>query len=759
MSAVNRQALITFTEQCLQSTAEEALIIAGRQGGLIRLQGRTFSEAQPWVGDTFVSGTQRVPYWYHTMACNNPNGCVVFAPPPLCELGECYIDGQYEGAGTSIQEEVEFFIEENLDTCLNDFQSLESTMDVRSGDPRVQVSFREDDVDIQLVLDITAQDVQTQEVTRLDQFSTRLDVDFEELYRLARDILSLQYTTTFAEENFLHFLSLYQGDPPGLPPFNDVSFFGGSKMWMRADAQRTIEQEVLPYLSFLQIVNAREGYAPIIDTGVDSDDELSVYARGLFSYAELLLADRDYPDLAVSFLYPYSPIYLNINDREVLKGDDLSGDNFLMKIVGVLIKKYEHKYDVAFPLLVTIEDDDALLGRGFVFTFGLEANIVNNFPYYAGRSITTIDQRTFGTLDQHEPQHLLDNQVTVIVRDAYDQTLVDKATIVYECGWRFELGQTNTQGEWTGQLPFCLGGALRAEKATEYYPVAAPFDSQSPGEFSVALNMWRYAEKEIVVYKRTTEHVERFENIATQGCLPLSSCREELTWGGMQTYNISTHEGETVADMAEECTTCITQTLTVSDDQYALVMINRIPEGLVSDQSPLVSALTFGDDDADPVLDAQIDLDLIQEFYDSGQLTDEEFAFLSQQTLQEAQWAINLSRRQTIDLIPGTYTLDAMLFYTGGLYIPSEKRGGGLFSPSVRLPEQEFPTWLQGGVQFDETNPVTFTPEEIYGPNPLVIYVLEQELPRTWSELENNYELIHEYQEGRDVLAQPRFEP
>ncbi len=65
-----------------------------------------------------------------------------------------------------------------------------------------------------------------------------------------------------------------------------------------------------------------------------------------------------------------------------------------------------------------------------------------------------------------------------------------------------------------------------------------------------------------------------------------------------------------------------------------------------------------------------------------------------------------------------------------------------------------FTTWLQGGATLSDP-PVCFTPEEIYGPAPLIFYAFEMPLPRTWKQFEN-YLTVKDYQEEKNLAQRIR---
>lgn len=709
--SVDTQQAVSFVESCLEREATNALYEVGQTGGSI--EGLNFEE-QPWRGDAFTKGPQEVKYWYHMEECGVNPGCIRFSPPPLCEAGSCVFDGQYEGAGESIQVTTQKIIEENIVSCVEGISETSFEL-LNKESPQTTVIFTAEDVQVQLDYPLQLRNQETNELVTINDFATSLDVDFEETYRLARDILALQYQTQFIENNFLHFLTLYQGNPPLLPPFNDAELFGERKIWLRTQVQDQLETELLPYLSFMQVVNAYAGYRPIIETGVD-DPIYETYAQGLFKYSEIVLPDVIYPDLAVKFLYPHSEIYLNINDEEVLKGKSMDGGNFFMKLAGVFMRQYQHNYDIAWPMVATVTDPDAFGGAGYSLNFGLEANIVNNAPMTVNRTIVTIDRRGVQTLDVGEPQHHEEGIVTVTVTDRRSGMPVPDAKLTYDCGWSYLLPQkTNAQGVWSGTLPYCaVGGVLRAEVGLEYYPAIEDLNNVGSGG-SAELELWPYQEKQVELYKVSKEELDA-------GCMSLESCRESLEWDSLIEYDFNGTNA------------------TATENQYALLTINRVPDE-VSDPVPLLSTLMFGKENEAVVFDQRSQ---IGDYLDQYDFSDEEIAIIESQAQDAVRFEANLQNEYSIDLIPAEYRIEGLLFYEGNLTIP--KAG--------RKPELQLPSWLQGGVLH---NSITFSEQDIYSDNTLVFYVLENPLPDDWENMED-FEGVRESQQEYLSMLQPRFE-
>ncbi|MBR9702848.1 hypothetical protein GOV10_02340, partial [Candidatus Woesearchaeota archaeon] len=206
-------------------------------------------------------------------------------------------------------------------------------------------------------------------------------------------------------------------------------------------------------------------------------------------------------------------------------------------------------------------------------------------------------------------------------------------------------------------------------------------------------------------------------------------------------------------------TICSEQELSLPFSQYVMLMLQRQQAPGELDPIPVVNTFTFGKSLESVATQAQFQAETITQLRNDGLLTDEQFTLVTQELQRDTTIAFELEKYRTIKMIPGTYDIQAFLFYTGNIQIPAERRKEGniLSSTTINLPAMNFTTWLQGGVEFRGDKGLIFTPEQIYGPDPLVIYVLEQPLPLSWKMMEEYRDTV-EYQEQFANLAQPEFE-
>jgi hypothetical protein len=191
-----------------------------------------------------------------------------------------------------------------------------------------------------------------------------------------------------------------------------------------------------------------------------------------------------------------------------------------------------------------------------------------------------------------------------------------------------------------------------------------------------------------------------------------------------------------------------------------MVTLQRQPDNPYDTHIPLVSAMTFGSSSGGLENRHQYQEETLDWLLENGSMSQEQY---DQVTAEMEGWyatELKLKLFRNVTFIPGKYDLHGLLFYKGLLTIPEEKRKKGPFwnRKTITLPAQNFTIWLQGGVDLQGANGVTFSEADVYSGKTLVIYMLEQPLPLTWKQLEKQYKPIEEYQRGKEQYAMPKFE-
>jgi hypothetical protein len=695
-----------FVQGCLAQTGEDVLRQMGASGGYLTTTGFTRSNSER---DTQVVTIppQEVVLWHEIHPCEqSPSGCLGNNRPPLCKRGEraCPIPtaANTNPKAKSIQEQLEAGIAAQIDTCLDFDSAFESQMSVeRKGSPAVRAVIREESIGLSLnyPLEVTTT---TKETVDLSDYASELDVRLPDLYRFATKIQESETRVAFLENIFLHLHAIYSGADTELPPIREVQLFGGgSKTWLRSQVQQRIERDLLPFMNFIQVINAQDSFAPVLSH--ENDSAYAEYADGAYRYLVVKLDDSVYP-YGARFEYPNTPIFLDINGKEVLQPQKFGGGGFFARLAGVFFTQYKFKYTVAFPVIVHLDDPAAFNDKGYSLDFGIEGNIRNNYPLNVSVDPAVL-RNSYTTLDLSDPSQLVNHIYKVKVKDKRTGAPIPKATVQYECGVRYYMGETDGSGTWTGKLPYCFVGGAVVTQASGYLGTGKDLsNSEDDGLITdVPISLWPIREKLVRVYKRTID----------------------------DTAALTPPNGSFDNARSKQYRTPVTSNETV------ILEASRIKDTPYDDDIPLAGMLRFGNESVGASANVPPSTSVAQlkgaldEALANGGLTQAQYNdALAQLNAAAKQFAADnttiddtggeFTAEKLVDLVPGTYDLNGMVMYGRPFTIPATSVKGGT------IEARNYTSWVSGGVVLTGANGVYLPPEFIYGDGDLTLYVLEQ---------------------------------
>jgi hypothetical protein len=689
-----------IVQQCLAQIGEQSIRTVSSTGGYAETS--TLKDLPTADTEVVTLAPEKIPLWHEIHTCKEiAAGCIGDHRPSLCAKDDARCPVHYQGEKQSIQENIEKLVERNIDACLSNFAGAPQLQVTTTKKPRAHALIR--DQDVVLSIDYPMEVHTSSETFPLQTFSTTLDVRLPQMYTLAYMIQATERSTSFVEEIFLHLLSIYNYNyEQPLPPFRDIQFQGAQRIWKTTQAKQLIEQGLLPYMDFIQIMNAEESYIPLENP--DVNESVAPYANGIYEYMSIKLNDTTYP-LAVRFEYPRTPMHLDINGKQLLK-PRVMPDTGVLKLLGLKVYDYRFRYSASFPMLIRVSDASAFSNRGLDFNFGIEANVRNNHPLNVSQPITNIDFAPT-TLDLAGDAQLVDRVYTIAVNDRYTGKPLRDVSIAYACGLEYALGQTNSDGAWSGKLPYCISGGFVLASKEGYATFGVERNSATDTQTAVAIELWQLQPVTLNVYKRTVA------DIATAGKTPLGR-----------------------------------------NDSLVLEM-NKVKEIPYEDDVPLQTIMQFGGTGpataaANSIKDAQAQ---IQQAYDAGQLSPEDYK-TSMDALKETQLSPEdpkeILQSYTLELVPGSYIFQGTLVYNGLLQIPPRTVKG------AELPAQNFTTWQSGGLVIGASTPFVLRAEDLYAGKNITVYVLEQKVPQTWEDIEK-MQSVEEYQayEPKSSLVRP----
>ncbi|MFH1668484.1 MAG: hypothetical protein ABIA62_01005 [Candidatus Woesearchaeota archaeon] len=375
------QPLKIFVENCLKQKGTSGIERIGLHGGYIDptdedMSGKVFfsgldptdSDALSMFGDKGL-----MPYWWYLKSDNTcSETCKFDSNAPALR----------KGMEPSIEGQMDKYIENTLGSCINEFRDFRMQgfeIEIR-GDMKSDVNIAEEE--ILLFLDYPITVIKGDSRIDIDRFFTKLDINFMDIYNLAADLVEHESVTYYLEVQAMNLISMYSqpADANKIPPISDITIgLGDYKMWTRLETKSKIESYVLgPGISMLQVMNTLNFQPRVMfKTGADGAQEVDPIAQGIMDRTIIELDNPiNYTEIAVDFTYlDWWPIYLNINDQEVIGPTSMQGASLLSFFA---VNQYTSWYDVSFPVMVTLTDYDALQGKGYKFNFALEGNIRDN---------------------------------------------------------------------------------------------------------------------------------------------------------------------------------------------------------------------------------------------------------------------------------------------------------------------------------------------------------------------------------------------
>ncbi|MGV8172078.1 MAG: hypothetical protein ACP5OA_05280, partial [Candidatus Woesearchaeota archaeon] len=522
----------SYVTDCLNAVSKDALIRLGQNGGYITLpNGLRVNPGKPYDSDALFFEPQVMPYWYYMRPCEESSiGCSYPTNPPVCKSGvDCVLP--YKGQN-SMEEQLNNYIEENIGACINDFAPFKELYDITSGELKIDSQITELTVNFKMDYPLDVQILGSEFSGEIPYFYVEHDLKLKKIYQFAQEIRDAEANYTFLERHTLNLISVYSGiDSDLLPPMSGMEMFVKSKSyWIRTEVKEALMDELLPYTMLLQFANA--GNAQYI-VPRSNNSKYIPFEEGFYRGMIVKVSENLYPELDANVYYPPgTEIYLNIGGSEVIKPKSIdAGDNIIMKIVGFAFNDYSFKYDLTYPVIVSIRDTEAFNGQGYTFNYAMQANIRQNVPISQNMTVPSIS--SIPTIDMEDTNLRINRQITIEAYDKYTKEPLEDVLITYKCGYEIFIGATrmnNGKAILTDKFPFCEFGGVIVYEREGYMSSAIDYDNKEGTDAqNFRIELWPLKEKKFVVYKRTESDVNSIRNVGAGGIIYYSTAYTELT--------------------------------------------------------------------------------------------------------------------------------------------------------------------------------------------------------------------------------------
>jgi len=475
------QPIKIFVEDCVRQTAIAAIKKAGAHGGYVEPNNPEYGSVfgigiEPTESDAIMlmdNPNAIIPYWWHM---DSPNRC----------LGACsFQSGRpalYKTAGSerSIEGQIDTYIRLNLDRCLDGFRGFEEQGFTVQPRGEIEPDFKVAEKESIIVLDYPLRVSREGQATDISRFFTKVDVDLKKIYTLATEIVNFEINHQFLEQHTRNLIAIYS-KPEGndrLPPMGHFSMGHSEEfmIWTTTETRDRLQSYVLPPgIMMMQVSGTSNNLRHVIyDTEAGKYDRI---ATGLMDKTFITPNMTDaYYNLEARLVYlDWWPIYLNINDAEILKPQEV-GPVFTGPLFDLLgMKRYRFFYDLSYPVMVSLTDNDAFNGDGLKFNFALEQNLRRNLPMNESFStLPAMPQASyFCDVDQRNS-----GVINIEVDEMYTGEPIEDVRVDFIAGDEIcFLGYTeldeNNKTVFSGKFPIGFG-EIRILKE-EYVPIKRPF--------------------------------------------------------------------------------------------------------------------------------------------------------------------------------------------------------------------------------------------------------------------------------------------
>jgi hypothetical protein len=468
--------VVAYIEECLSNTAKDAIFSMGNQGGYIELPPTIALNPTRYV--SMIPGTSgefapKVPLWYFE--------------------GESQIPSQ-----RYMEVEVERYIDVNLENCLNNYQGLRDEYIITElSNYSAKVVFAEAETIIGLDYEVEIQPKGAKEVTKKEQFLVRLDVKIKRMRDVAEKILEAENDNVFFERLTINLMASHPSDDI---PFTGLTLHCGRLQWLLSDIKKKMIFALEPTIPAVRFRNTEhepfeakdDDYAKVHEAVEEWRESEKIKPLRLPSYIPsdsydyfqyyFNFTEDDYSDLRVISSYRGDwgmNLLATPNEHGILK----SGVQDLRSqiLTFLCLNTYHFVYDVSYPIMISIHDDDAFHKTGYTFRFAFPVQIFHNSPD-RGLLPTRIIEPTEYALDYCDSYAAEDS--TIIARDSVTNAELSRVNLSFRCLTELcILGTTRTNNrhlQWSGKFPAGCSGAVIIANRSGYLETEKQHDGSEP---------------------------------------------------------------------------------------------------------------------------------------------------------------------------------------------------------------------------------------------------------------------------------------
>ncbi len=446
-----------YVTSCLQQVGKDGLLLLGTQGGYIEIPPRIGKNKNAYL-PVDREGIAKIPYWYYEREDRTPT--LKF-----------------------IQKELSRYITLGVKECVN----LEAFSDRQAVKPLGEIvpiiTMSDDKVitELKWPLEINTNG----RITRIEDFVISHTVKLKEMWELAARTMEKENKDGWFENLTIDFLSMNSRIP-----MDGMEFSCGVKKWHLQEIKKEIQQTMYYNLPYVRVKGTNypppfepEGVyeslrkkAQDIRSDLESDREPNWPLKTPEDAFEInrMMIDLGAVNTRLKAGFVYQPdwqLFVNAqpNTGGVMSTAQIKGARKYLPFF--CINQWHFTYDLIYPVKMTIRDDEAFNGEGYIFQMAFPVIIEDN-----EESRTFFGLRRFIAPDytsefcNNKGTRLVDIRVMGFVEGSPVAEELEEANITYKCmNQECNLGKTYSDGtgaiRLTAYLPEgCGNPSLMAEK-------------------------------------------------------------------------------------------------------------------------------------------------------------------------------------------------------------------------------------------------------------------------------------------------------
>ncbi|MBW2994343.1 hypothetical protein KY315_02910, partial [Candidatus Woesearchaeota archaeon] len=411
-----------FITNCLQQTSKRGVALLGQQGGFIYVPAiiKNTYEANIKLDP---KGNFLIPFWYFEGEDRTPS--VQF-----------------------MEKELQRYVYEHLRDCTSELEMFQEQYNiVELEDLAPAVTIAEEDVIVRLKwpLKLTTVD----KVAGIEDYVARMPVKLKKAHEIASKVMKTENEQMFFE-NFT--IDAMSSDPE--IPTDDMRFECKKRQWHLDDISKRL-QKILQYnMPIIRVENTdyipfaaktkyyenlRDDREDMLEDLADGKEELeppSYTPPDAIEYFKMMIrAGVEPTDLKASFDYqPSWGMRLSgvPNSGGWLKSSMGKGDRSMLSML--CLNQWHFTYDVIYPIRLTVKDNDAFAGEGFVFQMAFPVLVNDNIPerkYFGVRQFQSVDfDRQFCEI---KGDTVVDLRAVGFTDSSPVETDLDDVTMLFRC--------------------------------------------------------------------------------------------------------------------------------------------------------------------------------------------------------------------------------------------------------------------------------------------------------------------------------------